>query len=311
MYSNRDNEPLVSVVVVTFNSAPTVIETLESIKAQTYENIELIITDDKSPDNTVQVCAEWLEENKNRFVYSEIVIAEENTGVSGNVNRGIMASKGEWVKGIAGDDILIETCIENNVNYMMAHPSVNFLFSRMRVFGDAERLAKIQKRFKYGFFCLSTRQQYLRLLRENTIPAPTSFMRKSAISDLGYFDERIPLIEDYPFWLKALYNNYSFDFLNIETVLYRVGNSLTTSHSYSENFERNRLLEKEMVNFYKSKENLLYRMYSSVHEKLERNWSFQLYFLQALNPYCWYYKYIFFKERVYGRRFPYRIVQCF
>ena len=52
--------PVVSVVIITYNSSNTIIETLESIKSQTYNNIELVISDDNSSDNTLSVCYEWI-----------------------------------------------------------------------------------------------------------------------------------------------------------------------------------------------------------------------------------------------------------
>ena len=60
-------EPLVSIIVITYNSSKYVLETLESAKAQTYENIELIISDDGSTDDTIKICKNWLEKNQDRF----------------------------------------------------------------------------------------------------------------------------------------------------------------------------------------------------------------------------------------------------
>ncbi|UBB88545.1 glycosyltransferase family 2 protein [Candidatus Kaistella beijingensis] len=91
-------------------------ETLESAKAQTYQNIELIISDDGSQDDTVEVCQNWLAENKERFVYSQIITVEKNTGIPANCNRGVKASKGEWIKLIAGDDAFTEDAFSNFVH---------------------------------------------------------------------------------------------------------------------------------------------------------------------------------------------------
>mgnify|MGYP000958323009 FL=1 len=75
--SNTDvNNPLVSIIVVTYNSSLFVRETLESAKRQSYNNIELIITDDASTDDTVKVCREWIANNKNRFVRVELKTVE-------------------------------------------------------------------------------------------------------------------------------------------------------------------------------------------------------------------------------------------
>ena len=75
-------EELVSVVVVTYNSALTIVETLESVKNQSYQNIELIITDDASKDNTLKLCKDWLDQNGNRFPLFRIIESEKNTGVA-------------------------------------------------------------------------------------------------------------------------------------------------------------------------------------------------------------------------------------
>ncbi len=73
--------PLISVPVVTYNSSKTVLETLDSIYNQTYENLELIVSDDCSTDNTVDICQEWINAHKERFVRTELLVDEKNTGV--------------------------------------------------------------------------------------------------------------------------------------------------------------------------------------------------------------------------------------
>lgn len=74
---SKPDIPLVSVSVITYNSAKTVIETLDSIKAQTYQNIELIVSDDCSTDNTVEICRDWLTKNEKRFVRMELITVEK------------------------------------------------------------------------------------------------------------------------------------------------------------------------------------------------------------------------------------------
>ena len=133
MNTREDYNPLVSVGVLTYNSSKTVLETLESIKAQTYQNIELIISDDASKDNTVEICKEWVEKNKDRFVRCEILTVPENTGIPANVNRRIAASRGEWSKGIAADDALLPDCIENFINYVKEHPEAEIIFAKAKI----------------------------------------------------------------------------------------------------------------------------------------------------------------------------------
>lgn len=94
---------LVSVVLITYNSSKYVLDTLESVKNQTWDNIELIISDDGSTDNTTAICSNWLSENQNRFYNALLITVDENTGIPSNCNRGLRATKGEWLKTISGD----------------------------------------------------------------------------------------------------------------------------------------------------------------------------------------------------------------
>ena len=97
--------PLITVGVIAYNSSEYILELLESIKAQSYQNVELIVSDDKSTDNTVAICEEWISKNKDRFVRAEVIVPEHNTGTAGNYNRALFAAKGEWMKFIDGDDL--------------------------------------------------------------------------------------------------------------------------------------------------------------------------------------------------------------
>ena len=155
-----DNLPLVSVPVVTYNSSKYVLETLESIKAQTYQNIELIVSDDCSTDDTVEICRKWIEENANRFVRTELITSPTNTGISANLNRAEAACRGEWVKPIAGDDLLLPDCIDICVNYVLNKENVIFLFGKIKTFGaDKSRCDWVEQRFDYSFFSLPIDQQ--------------------------------------------------------------------------------------------------------------------------------------------------------
>ena len=89
--------PLVSIIVVTYNSSKYILETLESAKDQTYKNIELIVTDDSSKDNTVELCKEWMQKNSARFVRTEVITVPQNSGIAANCNRGVNAAEGTCI----------------------------------------------------------------------------------------------------------------------------------------------------------------------------------------------------------------------
>ena len=107
--------PLVSIVIITYNSSTTIVETLDSVKRQTYSNIELIVSDDCSADNTVEVVKGWMERNKSRFVRAKLIESDVNTGVAVNLNRGNKDARGIWLKSIAGDDKQYRTALKRHI----------------------------------------------------------------------------------------------------------------------------------------------------------------------------------------------------
>ena len=125
---------LVTVTVGTHNSSQFVVKTLESIYNQTWKDIELIIKDDASTDNTVELCRKWIEKNNNRFIRTEILAVSERKGPAANFNRGIRAAKAEWIKPVAGDDALLPNCIQDNMDYVSKHPETKVLFSQTKVY---------------------------------------------------------------------------------------------------------------------------------------------------------------------------------
>ena len=238
-----ETQPLVSVPVITYNSSKYVLETLESIKAQTYQNIELIISDDCSTDNTVEICREWIEQNKSRFIRTVLLEAPINTGISANCNRAEAVCQGEWVKPIAGDDILMPECIEKCTNYVNNHPDTVYLFGKVSTFGsDANRCKKIEENFDYSFFSLSIEQQLHHLIYNcNCIPASTAFYNVQIVKSLQIFnDERIPLLEDWPKWINLLKAGVRFVFVDATFVKYRVG-GISTTHFTNDYFRSKRL----------------------------------------------------------------------
>lgn len=231
-------KPLITIIVLTYNSGETVLETLNSIKTQNYRNIELIITDDQSCDKTIEICNNWLKINGNRFVNSKVITSDKNTGVTANCNRGIKAVNGEWVKLIAGDDILVDNCIGRNYETAFCNPEADIFFSDMIGFNTNKR-PKQEKLLKPFFFetwnnDMSAEIQYKVLLKSFIGNAPTFFIKSEIFKNIG-FDETIPFMDDYPFALNATKMGYRFYYFDEITVYYRNGNSITNSlkHFYT------------------------------------------------------------------------------
>lgn len=224
MEDNKQQQPLVSVAVITYNSSATVLETLDSIYNQTYPNIELIISDDCSTDNTLDVCRKWLSTHERRFSSTRIIVPEANTGVTGNCQRVWESCDTEWLKYIAGDDILLPNCITDNIEYVSHHPSAMLVFSKAVVFGlPTEDIERYLLKYDYTFFNLSAEKQYEKLLLWCSFPITTAFINRKELYAKGIkYDLRIPFSEERPFFLRISSKGIKFEFFAKETVKYRL-----------------------------------------------------------------------------------------
>lgn len=230
---------LVSVPVATYNSVDFIIETLESIYNQTYAEIELLISDDFSTDGTIEAVDEWIKQERviNRFVRIEFIKVPANTGISANCNRFIKACQSDWVKMIAGDDILLPNCIEDNVRFINDNPETQIVFSQIRLyqstFEESSFIKTIPKEFPELFMgkSISAQDQYqLLLLGDRIYYTPSFLLNKNAINKVGGYDESNRLVEDYPMWLKLTSAGIRLDYFHKETVGYRVHPKATNNN---------------------------------------------------------------------------------
>ncbi|MDH0900959.1 glycosyltransferase [Comamonas aquatica] len=216
-----------AVVVIAFNSEETIISTLESIKKQTVDKkkIHLIIADDASKDGTILVVEKWLEEYKDVFGRVTFIKSEINCGVSGNFNKGVRASREEWIKTIAADDILHEDCLRVNKNFLDVSGG-EICFSPVMVFhervGDSKEVF-----FKSSFFEKNAYEQNKILIKKNFVYAPSLFVSRRLLLSFGIADERFPMIEDYPLWFKLTKNGVHLKAHKTPLVYYRVNESLS------------------------------------------------------------------------------------
>ncbi|MDE7184231.1 MAG: glycosyltransferase, partial [Lachnospiraceae bacterium] len=227
---------LVSVVVQAYNSADTIIRTLESVKAQDYQKIELIVTDDKSTDHTIEVVAAWIEKNQERFYKAQLVTTEVNTGIPGSNNRALRHVTGAYVEFLAADDCMSPDAVSAYVTYCEAHPNT-IPIARVKLFSDDadcdfSSVAAYCERC-YEFALLSQKNQYRQLLIQNRIVAPAAaFYPVNILHALKGFDEAYRWMEDYPLNVKLLKRGYRFGLLNKELIYYRIsGGSITGKSS--------------------------------------------------------------------------------
>lgn len=222
----KDTHPataLVSIIIVTYNSEEYVLETLESSLAQTYQNLELILSDDGSSDGTIAIFQNWIAINKERFAKSQILTVKENTGIPANCNRGIAAASGKWIKIIAGDDILLPDCISDLLDFAEKY-GYKHVLSDMKCLKEG----KISDYFDYKremepFFKLNVKAKYdYYLTYPFFINVPSGFFEKAMVERLQLFDEQFRILEDQPYFYTLLRNGIDLGYLKKPTVIYRI-----------------------------------------------------------------------------------------
>ncbi len=219
------NLPLVSVVAVSYNQASLITETLDSIYKQDYQNIELIICDDGSTDETVNIASNWIEQNRDRFVAIHLVTNESNVGVCANFARGYSKVRGRWIKPLACDDILEPFAISIFVQVAI-ETGRELLFSQMSMFTVIDGTKKFTGKFLTNFHKINLLKNQLQtvkeLTRQNFLPAPSAFLSINAYSKSGGIDPRFRHLEDWPLWLNICNSGFSIQWIPETLVKYRI-----------------------------------------------------------------------------------------
>lgn len=221
-----EEQPLVTIIAICHNHKPYVVETLDSIRNQTYTNIQCIIINNLKDDGCREVIEAWLE----KYQYDALFIQNEQPlSITQNLNLGLKHTKGKYFQGISCDDILRPKKISHQVGiYMTLDQTYACVFGDMVFIDDdsciIEEHNSFMENLKIRFpKCKSHNFDYTALFSStNPIPAPTVLIRTEAITEIGGYDEDIE-IEDYSMNLELKKNNYKFFFDDqYLTVYYRI-----------------------------------------------------------------------------------------
>lgn len=225
------NEPagelLVSVVVATFNSHATVLETLDSIAAQRHAPLELLVCDDASSDGTPDVVAGWLARHGPRFRRAELLRSPLNLGVCRNLDRAYAIAAGRWLKPIAGDDVLLPEAIARMVQAGERVAGAGVVVSPVFTFhagapdGRHERMATLPAEGDRPRFALPPAQLTRALAERNFVPAPGNMVRADALRAVGGIDLSFTHLEDWPGWMRLAASGVRFVLLDDALVGYR------------------------------------------------------------------------------------------
>jgi glycosyltransferase involved in cell wall biosynthesis len=185
-------QPKVSVITTTYNRAHYVREAIDSALAQTYPNVEIIVVDDGSTDETQAVLKGYGDKISHFY--------QNNQGLSAARNLGIKNSSGEYLAFLDDDDIWLPEKLELQVAYMEAHPEVGMVHADMFVLSERSGDSRPRKRE----FSRPIPSGYVlpELIQRNFILVCTALVRRSCLDTAGLFDPELRAAEDYNLWLR-------------------------------------------------------------------------------------------------------------
>lgn len=196
------NMPLISVIIPTYNRAHCLERAVFSVLKQTYTNIEVVIVDDGSIDETESLVASWTD---SRICY----IKQTNKGASAARNNGVANAKGDFIAFHDSDDEWVENKIEKQLEYWQNHPECGLIYSAYEMLLPYN-IRHIVPNMEDGNKLEGN--IFANLLLRNTIGAPTVMLRKSVFQEVGGFDESMRSLEDWDFALKVA-KKYSIGFV--------------------------------------------------------------------------------------------------
>lgn len=227
-----DVKPLVSVIAISYNQSRWVHEALNSVFNQDYDNIELIICDDGSSDETLVLIERWLQQHGSRFHGIQLLTNSKNEGICRNVSKGVAAARGSWIKGLACDDILCEDAISKFLEQTQ-RDNTELAFSQITKFrtdgGQLQALGNLLTNEQEIALMKQTSGLLQAVRRENFLPAPSAFYSRRLINAVGGIDTNFKHLDDWPLWLRMLTVVQRVSWIEKPLVLYRV-----SDHSVSQ-----------------------------------------------------------------------------
>ena len=186
---NSQDLPLVTVITPAYNQGIFLRDTIESVLAQDYPNIELFVINDGSTDDTEKI----LQEYTGRIRWE----TQKNMGQTPTINKGWSQTNGEIITWLNSDDTYLPGAVKAGVEYLLAHPETGIVFADS-IFTEADGTHLNRTRplppFNYLNFVASC---------ENPISQPSSFIRREVVKKAGELDATFYYFMDWDFWLRT------------------------------------------------------------------------------------------------------------
>jgi glycosyltransferase involved in cell wall biosynthesis len=208
------NDPKVSILIPSFNHAQFLPAAIESVLNQTYPNVELIIVDDGSSDNSLEIATSYA--TKHPAAVQVFTHANHaNLGISATVNEGFNRSTGEYFSGLPSDDMLMPDKVEKQVRYLQKHPDVDWVYAKVQCVDDEGN--SLPETF--GHDVTKDARPVERLIVANAVPGMSVLAPRECFARVGEHTPNL-LYSDWEFWVRMA-SQFKPAFINESVVRFR------------------------------------------------------------------------------------------
>jgi glycosyltransferase involved in cell wall biosynthesis len=213
-----DRVPKVSVLMPSFNYARYLPLAITGVLSQSHSDLELIITDDCSTDNSREIVKDW-QRLDNRVIS---VFHDVNTGLAGARNSGLAASSGEFIALCDADDIWLPEKLKIQMEVFRRNPELGLVYSDSAIIdGDGNLTGQLFSSMIHRVGQATSGSLFEELCQRNFLCVPTVTLRREAIQYAGGFDESLRSLEDWVCWVK-ISRKYPFYYVEDALVQYRI-----------------------------------------------------------------------------------------
>ncbi|MCP3940418.1 MAG: glycosyltransferase family 2 protein [Desulfobacteraceae bacterium] len=225
---------LVSICIPTYNNGQYIGETLESLINQTYKNIEIIVSDNASTDNTKAIVSAKKSKDSRIYYFRN----DENLGYVNNIKNAVSKAKSDIIAIYHSDDIYEPTIIEKELIQLLENDNVGAVFSAFASFNEqysnklefsqlydqltAYSIYDCKKNIFFGGI-----KEYLPVITKhgNIFSCPSLMCKKQIYQDIGGYTDEYPTNEDFDLWLRLLKSGYNLLMLNEPLLHYRISST--------------------------------------------------------------------------------------
>jgi len=230
----NNTTPLVTIIIPAYNQGYYLGEAIQSCLNQTYPNIEIIVVDDGSTDNTQEVAHSY-NNPKIKYLY------KQNGGLSSARNAGIRAASGEYLSFLDSDDMFLPPKIELLMDKFKANPELGFVAGHALLIDQRGKV--IPKKFET--FLPSPIQN---LILGNPFHVGSVMIKKEWQEKIGYFDETLRSYEDWDYWLRLAIEGCNMEVVPVAVSKYRFHTGQMTRNGEQMTTANLAVLEKTFTN---------------------------------------------------------------